>query len=338
SVPFKFIPDVEISGDYSEESVSTYTSKVRDRKGLSVHFESIDLSFGNTRYAVTPYAYWARNGALVLDYAVKPELPPNPADPATWWSERYAQQPDAAFILPWRYDPEKGLGISEEAQRFRTRDIIFDSALPSTGDVVTIQARVQNFSLVPTTGPVKVSFFIGDPDEGGVPMINTSGQTDVSTETIQDRGNSVVEFEWRVPETIGRFSRIYAVLDPDGTMPEIHESNNKGWTVLEVKDGLPTSVDENREAQIPIDFRLEQNYPNPFNPATTISYSLPKDSNVKLTVFDILGREVEVLVNRRQPAGQYRLSFEASRFPSGLYFYRIAAGGFQETRKMLLVK
>lgn len=338
SVPFKFIPDVEISGDYSDESVSTYTSKVRDRKGLSVHFEGIDLSFGNTRYTVTPYAYWAKNGALVLDYAVKPELPPNPADPATWWSERYAQQPDPAFILPWRYDPEKGLGISEEAQRFRTRDIIFDPALPNTGDVITIQIRVQNFSLLPTTGPVKVRFFIGDPDAGGVPMVNTSGQTEVFTETIQDRGNRVVEFEWQVPATISRFSRIYAVLDPDGAMPEIHESNNKGWTVLEVKDGQPTSVADNQNAQIPINFRLEQNYPNPFNPATTISYSLPIESHVQLTVFDILGREVAVLINQTQPAGQYKLRFEAARFPSGLYFYRIKTGAFQETRRMLLVK
>jgi len=338
SVPFKFIPDVEISGDYSNESISTYTSKVRDRKGLSVHFEGIDLSFGNTRYAVTPYAYWAKNGALVLDYAVKPELPPNPADPTTWWSENYAQQPDAAFILPWRYDPEKGLGLSEEAQRFRTRDIIFDPALPSIGDVVTIQIRVQNFSLVPTTGPVKVRFFIDDPDAGGVPMVNTSGQTDVFTETIQDRRNSVVEFEWQVPGGINRFSRIYAVLDPDGAMAEIHETNNKGWTVLEVKDGQPTSVADNRDAETPTEFMLGQNYPNPFNPATTISYALPKDSHVKLTVFDVLGRQVSVLIDRAQTAGQHKLSFDAARLPSGLYFYRIDAGVFRQTRRMLLLK
>ena len=338
SVPFKFIPDVEISGDYSEESVSTYTSKVRDRKGLSVHFESIDLSFGNTRYAVTPYAYWARNGALVLDYAVKPELPPNPADPATWWSERYTQQPDPAFILPWRYDPEKGLGLAEEAQRFRTRDIIFDPALPSTGDVVTTQIRVQNFSLVPTTGPVKVRFFIGDPDEGGVPIVNTSGQTEAFTETIQDRGNSIVEFEWRVPQTIGRFSRIYAVLDPDGTMAEIHEANNKGWTVLEVEGGLPTSVDESRDETTPTTFNLAQNYPNPFNPATTISFALAKDGHVKLTVFDILGRTVVELIDGVKAAGKHKVIFDANDLSSGLYLYRLETEQYKQVRKMLLVR
>jgi len=338
SIPFKFIPDVEISGDYSDESVSTYTSTVLDRKGLSVHFEGIDLSFGNTRYSVTPYAYWARNGALVLDYAVKPELPPNPADPATWWSERYTQQPDPAFILPWRYDPEKGLGLAEEAQRFRTRDIIFDPALPSTGDVVTTQIRVQNFSLVPTTGPVKVRFFIGDPDEGGVPIINTSGQTEVFTEAIQDRGNSVVEFEWRVPDTIGRFSRIYVVLDPDDTMPEIHETNNKGWTVLEVEGGLPTSVDESRDETTPTTFDLAQNYPNPFNPATTISFALAKDGHVKLTIFDILGRTVVELIDGMKPAGNHKVIFDANDLSSGLYLYRLETEQYKQVRKMLLVR
>ncbi len=346
AVPFKFIPDVEISGDYKEESVSTYTSKVRDRKGLSVHFEGIDLSFGNTRYAVTPYAYWAKNGALVLDYAVKPELPPNPADPATWWSERYAQQPDPAFTLPWRYDPEKGLGLAEEAQRFRTRDIIFDPALPGIGDVVTTQVRVQNFSLLPTTGPVKMRFFIGDPDAGGVPIVNTDGQTEVATETIQDRGNSVVEFEWRVPETIGRFSRIYAVLDPAGAMVEIHEANNKGWTVLEVEGGLPTSVDDRDVPLLPLQFALQQNYPNPFNPTTTITYTLPSQQHVTLKVFDILGREVATLVDGVRPAGNFSLDFDAGNLASGMYFYRLVGEDLTvnpgqrttATRKLLLVK
>jgi len=134
SVPFKFIPDFGIEGDYSESSVSNFTTSVVDKKGLSVHLDAIDLSFGNSRYSVTPYVYWAKNGALVLDYAVKPELPPNPLDPATWWSQNYGQKSDPAFILPWRYDPEKGLGLDDERQRERTRDIVFSNTEPEPGD------------------------------------------------------------------------------------------------------------------------------------------------------------------------------------------------------------
>jgi len=197
---------------------------------------------------------------------------------------------------------------------------------------------VQNFSLVPTTGPVKVRFFIGDPDEGGVPIVNTSGQTEAFTETIQDRGNSIVEFEWRVPEAIGRFSRIYAVLDPDGTMAEIHEANNKGWTVLEVEGGLPTSVDESRDETTPTTFNLAQNYPNPFNPATTISFALAKDGHVKLTVFDILGRTVVELIDGVKPAGKHKVVFDANDLSSGLYLYRLETEQYKQVRKMLLVR
>lgn len=89
---------------------------------------------------------------------------------------------------------------------------------------------------------------------------------------------------------------------------------------------------------LPGSFRLLHNYPNPFNPATTISYSLPKDSHVKLTIFDILGREVAVLVDDVKSAGNHNLRFDASHLPSGLYFYRVAAGAFRETHRMLLLK
>ncbi len=89
------------------------------------------------------------------------------------------------------------------------------------------------------------------------------------------------------------------------------------------------------------DFKLEQNYPNPFNPATTINYSIPynkKTGNVKLVVFDVLGREVATLVNQKQAPGNYEITFNANNLPSGLYLYKLTAGKFSVTRKMLLLK
>jgi hypothetical protein len=100
--------------------------------------------------------------------------------------------------------------------------------------------------------------------------------------------------------------------------------------------GQITSVDET-ETQ-PAAFALEQNYPNPFNPSTSIQYSVGSDQFVSLKVFDILGKEVATLVNERKPAGSYRVSFDASKTPSGLYFYRLNAASFSETKKMLLVR
>lgn len=90
-------------------------------------------------------------------------------------------------------------------------------------------------------------------------------------------------------------------------------------------------------------YALEQNFPNPFNPSTIIRYALPEGGPVSLTVFDIAGREVARLVNETQPAGTYQVRFDAAAVrrggvASGVYFYRVQAGSFNETRKMLLVK
>ncbi len=85
-------------------------------------------------------------------------------------------------------------------------------------------------------------------------------------------------------------------------------------------------------------YKLFQNYPNPFNPSTNIKYDLPKNSFVKLIVYDLLGREVATLVNEKLAPGSYSIDWNASQYPSGVYFYRLTADGFSETKKMVLIK
>ena len=90
---------------------------------------------------------------------------------------------------------------------------------------------------------------------------------------------------------------------------------------------------------LPKEFALMQNYPNPFNPSTTIPYTLKSSSNVRLSVYDLLGREVAVLVdNERKAAGTYEISFQASYLPSGIYLYRIQTERFVNTKIMVLIK
>ena len=100
----------------------------------------------------------------------------------------------------------------------------------------------------------------------------------------------------------------------------------------------PSSVDDKSGQIIPDEFSLSQNYPNPFNPATKVRYSIPHSSNVFINVFDILGNEVKILVNELKPAGTYEIEFEAANLPSGIYFYKLQAGSFVETKKMILLK
>lgn len=100
---------------------------------------------------------------------------------------------------------------------------------------------------------------------------------------------------------------------------------------------LATSVDA-AGSVVPTVFELSQNYPNPFNPSTLIQYSIPRSSQVRLTVYDMLGREVASLVDAEQAAGTYRARFDGSSLASGTYFYRLQAGEYNQTRKFLLMR
>ena len=91
-------------------------------------------------------------------------------------------------------------------------------------------------------------------------------------------------------------------------------------------------------SEVITEYALDQNYPNPFNPSTTIRYQLPQDGMVTLKVYDILGSEVATLVNEQKTAGRYEINFDASRFASGVYIYKLQAGSFISSKKMLLVK
>ncbi|WP_340106165.1 glycosyl hydrolase [Rhodohalobacter sp. 8-1] len=99
-----------------------------------------------------------------------------------------------------------------------------------------------------------------------------------------------------------------------------------------------TSVSNKDETSIPKTVELNQNYPNPFNPTTVISYSLPRASDVRIEIFNMLGQRVALLVNERIQSGQHTAAFQAGHLSSGIYIYRMQAEGFTETRKMLLVK
>jgi len=102
--------------------------------------------------------------------------------------------------------------------------------------------------------------------------------------------------------------------------------------------GVISAVEGGDDKSIPTDFTLSQNYPNPFNPGTAIEFSLPVNSNVTLTIYNLLGQVVTTLVNEDKPAGAYSVEFNATNLPSGIYFYKLEAGTFIQTKKMVLLK
>ncbi len=117
-------------------------------------------------------------------------------------------------------------------------------------------------------------------------------------------------------------------IDSAGAGPFSSTSHFTTGTLLAVKDA----------SSVITEYSLSQNYPNPFNPTTMISYQLPKSGLVTLKIYDVLGREVRTLTNESENAGIYTVQFDGTALPSGVYFYRIRAGGFVSLKKMILVK
>jgi len=114
------------------------------------------------------------------------------------------------------------------------------------------------------------------------------------------------------------------------------ENTNGGAKIFKISY-IVTDV-EPVSSLVPDDYELQQNHPNPFNPSTSIEYSIPEESFVELKVYDVLGNEVASLVNEQQQAGVYRADFTANNLSSGIYFYKLQAGNFIETKKMVLMK
>ncbi|RKY96882.1 MAG: hypothetical protein DRQ13_05440 [Ignavibacteriae bacterium] len=130
---------------------------------------------------------------------------------------------------------------------------------------------------------------------------------------------------------------------------QIDDANNK-WIIhpdaISVfnEDGITSTTEE---LQLPNTFKLHQNYPNPFNPSTKIKFTIPqsviasetKQSHlVMLKVYDVLGNEITTLVSEEKPAGSYKVEFDGGNLTSGIYFYKLRAGNFVETKKMVLIK
>ncbi len=102
--------------------------------------------------------------------------------------------------------------------------------------------------------------------------------------------------------------------------------------------GIVTSI-KNEEGNIPAEFKLLQNYPNPFNPETNINYSIPEETNVTIKLYDVIGREVKVLVNERKQPGKYTIKFKGGEICSGVYFYRLTtSSGYTAVKKLVILK
>jgi photosystem II stability/assembly factor-like uncharacterized protein len=153
--------------------------------------------------------------------------------------------------------------------------------------------------------------------------------TDMGVYQSTDEGASWVSFSSGMPTM-----QIYDMKYKESTGILLAVTHGRGcWTF-----NVNATIGVENNSGIVKDFNLSQNYPNPFNPSTLISFDLPKESKVRLSVFDILGKEIAVLSEGNRNPGHHSVVWDAAKFSSGIYFYKIDAGSFVETKRMVLVK
>ncbi|MBL1212580.1 MAG: PQQ-binding-like beta-propeller repeat protein [Ignavibacteriae bacterium] len=139
----------------------------------------------------------------------------------------------------------------------------------------------------------------------------------------------IEEYEFDASPAIGSDGTLYIGLN-GSTLLSDHKQN-----LIAIKDDPTLIVSDD---PLPAEYNLHQNYPNPFNPQTVIKYQIPNEGTVSLKVYDVLGKELKTLVNEFQSQGTYNVKFDASNLPSGIYIYRLTAGKYSESKKMMLIK
>lgn len=162
----------------------------------------------------------------------------------------------------------------------------------------------------------------------------SNGELTHNNNISMTNGSVTVQFNYIAPATVG-IDTIWATglaTNSDGGT----SGDDWNWAPSKrVVVRLPTGTSNN---SLPVEFALRQNYPNPFNPGTVISYQLAVNSYVTLKIYDLLGREVMLLTNGFQKAGSYQVNLNGNNLSGGMYYYKITAGEFTDTKKMMLVK
>ena len=247
---------------------------------------------------------------------------------ASWYAAKYVLTPIAFY--PIHTDPDHVGG------NYNSNIVPWTNSLKDSGFTVTIDSsEISVYNLA--TIPVELTSFTAE-------YINNEVQ--LSWTTSSETNNLGFEIERGINKT--KFNKIGFVPGAGTTLEMKHynfvdylkagEKNFYRLKQLNYNGSYKYSKIVELNSKVPSEFNLFQNYPNPFNPVTTISYQIPKECHVKLTVYDLLGNVVVSLVNKEQDAGFYSVKFNSQNLSSGTYFYRLETDSFFETKQMIVLK
>ena len=269
---------------------------------------------------------------------------------------QFAQIPNAGFEN-WTQNGQNGY----DPDGWTTLDVLWDATQQSTDSYSgSYAAKLERISFsTAVVPPILQAFFPATQNYGsltGYYKFLPHRQSDVlSIDVILFKGSSIFgvvgsSTKWETNAAQSSYTRFTVPIEyfvsgtPDSAWVIISiddTSDNEQAGAYALFDDFswgPVTAVQGNDNNIPREFKLNQNYPNPFNPNTTISFVIGNLSFVTLKIYDDLGREVTTLMNEEKPAGEYKVRFDANVLPSGVYYYRIQAGKYSETKKMILLR
>ena len=306
---------------------------------LGVENRCIDSLLSQTRGEIYyPFSEWD------LKYFLAPQgAPPNQTG---WSSQSFVAFANVAppYNAPWLHFDEPTLVLKMAGKTARDISLVGELANclntgfsqeqgPSNfGDTIGFSyPYAQYFSPVQFAGGGYVAGRVSAPDGDPIPNTVVRDIQTLRTTSTDDNGDYILGGIYQGSHDI--------LFDPpiagDTTITSVNVTNGQ-TTTLNVE--ISGTVDVKSSEPLPDKFELMQNYPNPFNPTTSIEYLLPQQADVSVCIYDIQGRLVARLVDKMQAAGNHKVSWDAGRLPSGMYFYHITAGDFSATKKMVLIK
>lgn len=312
-----------------EELITSHVNRAGKNLGIEVYGNP--LAANSYEYKIKTYFYWSKSGALVVDYMID-------LSQGSFWQENYKVQ-DPGFILPNRLDSLKVKNeidkITDMDEYLKTPSILFEPAIPVNGDTATVTTIVHNLSLTPTSDPVEVSFYLGDPDKEGILISDVEGRTIFTTEAvIEDQDYAIFEFRWKA--NFERDDRMYALIDPAGKLAENRLDNNKAWSPVQRFGACGEVVSAE---QIPLQALSFEDrfsiYPNPASSQITLDYSGPAIDEVVITITDLSGKNY-MIENLNFGGFDYSSTIDVSVLESGLYILGLSTGNYQQHSKLLI--
>jgi hypothetical protein len=319
-----------IEGSYDWSEIATQTTEVGSGIQIATNLGTIPLASSNALYNTKPFIFWDQNNTMVLDYEVSAT--------GDFYTQNYNIQ-DPAWNMPWRLDPERGdLSVTPTLTR-QTKSLWFDDHSPEPGDTITVFARVFNYSLVATESPVDVSFFLGNPYNGGQAIAGINGETSVSTDgIIAPQQFKEVSMHLILPADVDYDGRLYARIDPDSIMIEVHEENNLTWKSLGPNFNL---IEDDYEEEAPIminegeiNWHL-QCYPNPTKNNVDIWAQLDHPQITQVYVYNVFGDIVHEEAAIANGLGQCHVQLQLNSLPAGMYVVQLTNAHAQQSLRLI---